>query len=311
MKTKIEQFIKRNQIRNLKLYQTGLIEGEDYVICPVSKQRMLIIRSDYITKVLEMSLDEYDQKYPATQRRCRAHTENIRKGLHRIDLKTGLTKYELGQVKARRILKSVDKDGISGYKRKGQKTRDTHMKNIDAFGRNGYQRQVIGRLTTVLPNGLTVEQNAHKKQKEKLLSQGISRVVGASKISKKILKSILDFLEEHNIKYYFDQSEYSIKDTDSGNCFFYDLTIPDHKITIEYQSHAWHADPTLSEEQWNSWNPPCGKRKTAQEVLEYDYMKAKALYKLRGIITYYIWESSRDTDVREILCLLKTLNMKS
>lgn len=140
MKTKLEKFVIRNRRRNASLYTAGLVEGYDFIVCPESGARMLIIRSDYVTKVLEMSIEEYDQKYPDVQKRCQRHRDNIKKGLHKIDQTSGLTKYELGQVKARAILKEVDENGVSGYKKKGQKTRATHIANVDEMGRNGYSQ---------------------------------------------------------------------------------------------------------------------------------------------------------------------------
>jgi hypothetical protein len=82
-------------------------------------------------------------------------------------------------------------------------------------------------------------------------------------------------------------------------------------IAIEYQSNAWHANPFLSDAEWKNWKPPRGKKKTADEVLKYDYDKAKSLYKHRGYLTYYIWQKFEKENIEEILCLLKTLTMKS
>jgi hypothetical protein len=307
MNTKILEFIKRNKKRNDHLYESGLTEGYDYVVCPISGERLSMIKENYIIKILGMSVTDY----PAVQRICQKRKENIKFGLKEIDADTGLTRYELGQTKAREILSRVDETGLSGYHKKGKKTRATHLANIDEFGRNGYRRQADYRLTTVLLNGLTIEQNAHIKQREKLIANNVSGTGGASKLSKKVLKPILEFLNENNIRYYFDSTEYGIKDPDSGNYYFYDLTIPEFTMVIEYQSSAWHADPMLSETEWRDWKPPRGKVKTATDVLQYDYSKARSLYKNRGMTTYYVWQLTQDTDVKEILCLLKTLITKS
>ena len=77
-------------------------------------------------------------------------------------------------------------------------------------------------------------------------------------------------------------------------------------MTIEYQSGAWHADLTLLADEWKNWKKPIGENHTAEQILEYDYNKAQSLYKHRGIVTYYVWERSREKDVQDILCLLKT-----
>jgi hypothetical protein len=307
MKSKLDQFIKRNKKRNAHLYHDKLQQGYDYVVCPISGERLSMIKDNYIVNVLGMCIDDY----PVVQRECLRRKENIKRGLQQIDPRSGLTKYELGQVKARNVLSQVDETGTSGYAKKGQKTRNTHLSRVDELGRNGYRRQADYRLTTVLSNGLTIEQNAHIKQKEKLVANNVSGSGGASKLSKKILKPILEFLDNNAIKYYFDSTEYGIKDIDTGNYYFYDLTIPELMMTIEYQSSAWHADPMLSETEWRNWKPPRGKGKTAIDVLQYDYNKARSLYKNRGMVTYYVWQRTQDTDIREILCLLKTLITKS
>lgn len=136
MNEKLEKFIARNQKRNSHLYKSGTIEGYDYVICPISQARLSMIKNNYITNVLGMSLDEY----PKINRICEKRKENIKSGLQKIDPTTGMTNYEKGQIKARKILSQKDKDGVSGYKKKGQKTRSTHMNKIDELGRNGYAK---------------------------------------------------------------------------------------------------------------------------------------------------------------------------
>lgn len=140
MTPSIEQFIKRNQKRNAKLYDPLCIEGQDYIVCPVSKERLSMIKSNYITQVLNMSVDAYDQLYPGVRGVSLKRKLNIKTGLKQIDTVTGLTKYEVGQVKARQILSTVDSTGMSGYDKKGQKTKATHMANIDELGRNGYSQ---------------------------------------------------------------------------------------------------------------------------------------------------------------------------
>jgi outer membrane protein assembly factor BamA len=67
----------------------------------------------------------------------------------------------------------------------------------------------------------------------------------------------------------------------------------------------------VSDQEWKSWKPPRGNKKTAEEVLKYDYNKARSLYKNRGFLTYYIWQKTEKENIEEILCLLKTMIMKS
>ena len=305
----ILNYRKNNRIKNEHLYCSTLKEGHDYLVCPVSRERVSLIKRNYIENVLLMPVHIYDFLYPDTKGSSAVRIENIKEGLQTIDITTGKTAHQIAQQKRQIKLKTVDENGLSGYDKIGIKTRAAHMNNIDEFGRTGYQRQVYHRLTTILDNGLSVEENAHIKRNEKMILDS-SRKTGASRISKKILKPLIDFLVDHNIKYYFDKQEYAIKDPDSNKYYFYDLTIPEFNLTVEYQSNAWHADPNLTEAEWNSWSTPRGKKKTAKEVLKYDYDKARALFKHRNIVTYYVWENSSSSDIEELLCLFKTLNMK-
>jgi len=307
---KLEQFKRRNQKRNSQLYADYLTENIDYILCPVSNERLSMIKTTYIERVLAMTVAEYDRLFPGIRGVTPVRRKNIKDGLKEIDKSSGLTKHQLSCVKAKQTLSTPDVDGVSGYDKKGKKTRATHMNNIDQFGRNGYRQQADARLITLLPNGLTVEQNAHIKQRNTLIKNNKSGSGGASKLSKRVLSPIIEYLDTNSIPYYFDKSEYGILDKDTGNYYFWDLTIPDFSIAIEYQSNAWHADPGLSEELWETWCPPKGQKKTANEVLVYDYNKARSLYKHRQFNTYFVWQNTQKQAVKELLCLLKTLNTK-
>jgi len=161
MNKKIEQFKKRNQKRNAHLYQTDKIEGFDYIVCPVSQERVSMIKSSYIERILSMTVEEYDALYPGVRGVSKTRKKNIKKGLQQLDPITGKTKYELSQEKARKVLSEADENGVSGYKRKGEQTRATHMKNIDEFGRNGYSqlasKAIIKGNATKAKKGLILE----------------------------------------------------------------------------------------------------------------------------------------------------------
>lgn len=166
MSTKLCQFIKRNRRRNAHLYLDSTIEGYDYVICPISGERLSMIKDNYISKILGIS----PKDYPDVQRICNKRKENISTGLKEIDSTTGLSKYEVGQLKARKILNSVDDQGISGYKKKGQRTRATHMSKIDEYGRNGYSRLATkailkGNKTKAEKGIISLDQNEFKRYK--------------------------------------------------------------------------------------------------------------------------------------------------
>ena len=136
MNSKLIAFIARNRKRNRHLYEPHMIEGIDYVVCPISDERLVMIKNNYITQILGIRPDDY----PHVKRICDRRRDNIKHGLRQIDIVTGVTNYEKGQIKARQTLSRIDQDGLSGYAKKGQKTRSTHMCKIDDHGKNGYAR---------------------------------------------------------------------------------------------------------------------------------------------------------------------------
>ena len=170
MNKKLTEFIKRNKKRNQHLYLPETRPGYDYVVCPVSGERLSMIKDNYITSVLGMTVEEY----PVVQRICEKRKENIKHGLQQVDPKTGLTRYEAGQVQARQVLKQVDSDGLSGYKKKGQRTRATHMRCVDQFGRNGYSRLaskaiIKGNKTKAEKGLISLDRNEYHRYKAVVL----------------------------------------------------------------------------------------------------------------------------------------------
>lgn len=143
MKSKLEIFKARNQKRNYHLYSSFAVEGVDFIVCPASQERLSMIKRNYITNVLDMSVEEYDHLYPGIRGVSLKRKENIKKGLSEIDQGTGLSKYMISQKKARRTLSALDENGINGYKKKGQKSKATHLAKIDDLGRNGYSQIAV------------------------------------------------------------------------------------------------------------------------------------------------------------------------
>lgn len=314
--TKREQFVRRNQRTNHALYAPHCIEGPDYVICPVTGERMAMITKKHITHVLEMTQQEFADRFPHQLMHSNRRRINIQNALKFTDPVTGLTKHQQS-VNASKVSSRVPDDtGTTPIQRRVAKTKATHLSRIDELGRNGYQRQAHVRKTTVLPNGLTVEQNAHIKQKQTCIDKGVSINRGASAQSKRVLAPILDWLDLLGIPYYFDNNEFGLRDSVTGNYYFYDLVIRKFNIAIEYQSHAFHANPQLSNDDWINWTPAKGPNLPvgvlpADYRLTYDYTKARSLYQHRGFHMFYVWEASEQQDVERILCLMQTMNMKS
>lgn len=306
---KKQKAIKRFKDRNPQIYTDTAVEGVDYIVCPVTNARMIMMKSTHITKTLGMTVEEFDALYPNFVKGSTSRIMNLTNAANKVDPITGLTVAQTTKIKAELTLSTPDENGVTGYQKLGQKTKATHLSKVDENGRNGYQRQAHGRVTTVLENGLTVEENAHIKRQETLNTTMVNGCGRASKVSKKWLKPIVDYLNDNEIPYYFDTHEFGINDSVSKNRYSFDLTIKKYNIAIEYQSNAYHSNPAWDDEKWNTWKP-CFSEKSAEEVLAYDYNKARALYRMHQVPTYYVWEDTAKEDAEGILCLLKTVHTK-
>lgn len=305
---KLEKFILRNKKRNKRLYQENMRNGYDYVICPVSNERLIKIKRNYIEKILQLPYEEYIGLYPNQQFTASAHKEKIKSGL-RVKNEIGLTKYQISQIKSREKLKSVSEDGLTGDQRRGKKLKEIHTSKIDEHGLNGYQRLAKYRTETMLSSGETIESRAHKRRLEKILQKPYRNERKASTSSKVMLQPILYWLDANNIKYYFDNTEYGLYDTKKKRYYFYDLVVPDLFVCIEFQSNAYHPNPLLEDSEWRHWKPIRGKMLSADEKIQYDYHKARVLYEQRNIVTFFVWEYEYEK-IKEILCFLKIINTK-
>ena len=137
---KIEQFKIRNRKRNSHLYNDGLIENIDYIICPVSNERLSMIRKDYISKILNLDPDEYWLTYPNLPKSSPARQRNIQSGLKDIDPETGVTNHQKGILLAHATKSTPDGFGQTVYQKIGEKTKAAHLANVDDMGRNGYSQ---------------------------------------------------------------------------------------------------------------------------------------------------------------------------
>jgi len=296
MNKKLQEFLKRNKKRNASLYTHAAIEGHDYVICPESAARRRMITVPYIEKILLMTVEDYDIKYPGIQKIATARLELISSRLKEKDKETGLTKHQLSVKKSDISRSIVGDDGLTVNQRKGAKTKKTHLLNIDENGQNGYQQQAHARQKSVLDSGLTVQQEANLKGQKTCMDNNSRRPKGASKESKKELRPLIDYLDEHNVKYYFGEKEYGLR----GNTqyYFYDLVIPEYLMVVEYNGKNFHPHPVLSE--WSSWKQ-LFTGKSALDVMEHDYNKAKEIYNQRGFHTWYVHGLSVKPDLRLVM----------
>lgn len=151
---KIKELKKRQEKREADgLYRPDAVEGEDYIVCPITEVRFTKIRKPHITKTLAMTEEEYYELCPEMKGKVAANlSKKISSGLKEMaydennqpildDNGKHLTKHEYSHMKSMKTLNEVDpKTGKRRYDMLGEKTRSTHLSKKDEYGRNGYQR---------------------------------------------------------------------------------------------------------------------------------------------------------------------------
>lgn len=132
---------KKKHIENHKdLYDLDeSLNGIDYIFEPVLEIRSPMVKKNYIEKVLRMDVKEYDKLYPGVRGRCQSSIEKIIVIQNTPD-ENGITPHQKSVDNTKIKLSEIGDDGLTGYERKGIKTKNTHMSNLDENGQNGYHR---------------------------------------------------------------------------------------------------------------------------------------------------------------------------
>lgn len=152
-----QRWIRESLRRNKHLYEDDKIEGYDYLVCPVTEIRCVMLTKKHIERRCKMSVEEFDNKFPHLLVKCsQSRIDNIKKGIHEVgpDDKTNHQR----SVESSRISREmVGDDGLTPNQRIGINSRATHLSRIDENGLNGYQR---------------ISSNARPKQIETMAKQG-------------------------------------------------------------------------------------------------------------------------------------------
>lgn len=139
MTNKIQEFIKRNRKRNASLYMDSAVLGVDYVECPVSKERLVMITKPYITNVLGLDPDVYFGMYPNIQKVASAKSTRTSETMNKTD-SNGVSIKDMKSAKISATKKAIDSDGTSIAMRAAKKASKTR--------------------TTITENGMTNAQNS-------------------------------------------------------------------------------------------------------------------------------------------------------
>jgi len=129
-------------------------------------------------------------------------------------------------------------------------------------------------------------QTFSKKYQSKMWSSMISRL--------KLNLNIWDILEYNKIKVYYGKYQkleplYEINTKNQG-IHFYDFTIPELKIIVEYNGITFHPNKqTLTEHEWNIWFSPYS-RMAANTVHACDCLKIEKA-KNKGFDVITVWST--------------------
>lgn len=239
--------------------------------------------------------------------------------LAQIDPVLGLSLKEIAARKAQATMSQIDSStGMTRLQLKGEKARQTWLMKPPEEIADINSRRIMSMMQ-LLDNGLTRYQISAKKgsitktkvdpetglsiaqktaQKNKAnhkWHQNITRGK-ASKESLKLFRLISDQVKHLPIQciYGHDQgSEWWLR-TKSGEIKYYDFTIPELKLIIEYHGERYHPNINkLSHSELDEWRTPF-THKTAQEIIDNDNLKLTTAID-HGFEVIVVWSSDNTT----------------
>lgn len=239
--------------------------------------------------------------------------------LSQIDPKTGLTYKQLAGKKAQQTLSEVDPStGLTGLQTKTKKTREswenktveelasiqakrmTTMSQTLETGLTRYQKmglKISKTKTTIDPeSGCSIAQLVAIRNKQNPIWHQKTTRGRASKESLLIFDAVIKQVSHLPITYIYGHAngcEWWLR-TKDGAIKYYDFTIPEIKLIVEYHGDRYHPNVNkLSPEELNKWRTPY-THKSAQEVIDNDQVKLSTAVE-QGYELIVVWS----TDVRE------------
>jgi hypothetical protein len=122
----------------------------------------------------------------------------------------------------------------------------------------------------------------------------LKKVAVASGASRKIFDPLLEWCRENSIKPYYGiegNNEYFLYDKENNHIYFYDFTILDKKVIIEFHGEHCHPNPLkLTNEEWVNWRNAYNKSITAEDQHTFDLRK-KEVAEMNGFTYIVIWSN--------------------
>jgi hypothetical protein len=243
--------------------------------------------------------------------------KNQKKMLEDIDPITGLNKKQRAALKAIEKMKNtIDPEtGLSVFTLRNKKARESYSKRSDTAKKETILK-THKTITEVDPvTGLSINQKRGlKTSQHRKLIDPVTGLTNAQLIAKKNMESqqwltnstkgkaskeslrlfdpLSEKLQELGLTCYYGHStgkEWWLK-TQDGKVKFYDFTVPELKLIIEYQGERYHPNPeTLSEAECSNWKTPYTNA-TANDVYANDQEKLKLANSNRFDVIY-VWSS--------------------
>lgn len=98
--------------------------------------------------------------------------------------------------------------------------------------------------------------------------------------------------------------EYGVKNEENGVYYFYDFTIPELKLCVEFNGDYWHCNPS-------KFDPLYEHKQSgllAKDIWKKDQLKFNTIKKYRGFSTIIVWESDNHAaKIKEILEIINEL----
>lgn len=240
----------------------------------------------------------------------RAAFKSIEKMKNTIDPDTGLTVWENRIRKVKETWYKKQPDELEDIKKRREKTTTaidpaTGLSIRQKSGiKTSQHRKLIDSVT-----GLTNAQLIAKKNMENKRWLSNSTKGKASKESLRLFNDIVEKIQDLNLTCYYGHSngkEWWLK-TKDGKVKFYDFTIPELKLIIEYQGERYHPNPEkLSKEEWKEWKIPYNNT-TADEVYANDQEKYQLAME-NGWQIIYVWSNNvNDNTVDDLLSTIKNI----
>jgi hypothetical protein len=118
-------------------------------------------------------------------------------------------------------------------------------------------------------------------------------------------KPILDICDRNNLTYYVGipgNKEWFIKDHDSNQMFFYDLTIPSLSLIAEFHGEAFHPNPTWNKQRLLEWKQ-LFTNKSAKDILLATKIKNEVAMR-KGWRVIEVFSSDPEQSLSEIISLM-------